>query len=62
MLYDTAIRVVETTLLTSTLLIEAMEFIPDIVIYGGIYSKNEYENDVSRDPSQGKSIPEWSYR
>jgi hypothetical protein len=39
-----------------------MEFIPDIVVYGGIYSKNEYENDVSRDPSQGKSIPEWSYR
>jgi hypothetical protein len=57
-LYDTAIRVVETTLLTSTLLIEAMEFIPDVVVNRGIYTKDKYENNISRDPSQGKSVPE----
>ena len=61
-LYNRINRVVETTLPTSTFLVEAMELIPDVVINRGIYTKNEYENNISGDPSQGKSVPERSDR
>lgn len=62
LLYDTVVRVVETTPLTSTFLVEAVEFIPDVVVNRGIYTKNKYENNISRDPCQGKSVPERSDR
>jgi hypothetical protein len=61
-LYDTIIIIIETTLPTSTFLVEAVELIPDVVINRCIYTKNENENNVSGDPSQGKSVPERSDR
>lgn len=61
-LYYSASRVIETTFLTRAFPVEIGEFVPDVVVYGGIYSKNKYENDVSRDPGEGKAVPERSYR
>jgi hypothetical protein len=61
-LYDGPSRVVETTFSAFAILIKAMEFIPDVVINRGIYSKNNYENNVSRDPGQGKAVPKRPYR
>lgn len=61
-LYDSSSRVVETTISTVAFFVVAMELIPDVVINGGIYTKNENENDISRDPGQGKSVPKRSYR
>lgn len=55
-------RFVVATLLTSSFPVETMELVPDVVVNRCVYAKNEYENYVSRDPTQGKSVPERSYR
>jgi hypothetical protein len=55
-------RFVVATLLTSPFPVETMELVPDVVVNRCIYGKNEYENYVSRDPTQGESVPKRPYR
>ena len=44
-------RIVVSALLTSPFSVEAMKLMPDVVVNRSIYSKNEYEDNVSRDPT-----------
>ena len=40
------------------LLVESVKFVPDVKIYGGVYTENEKENHISGDPAQCKTIPQ----
>jgi hypothetical protein len=38
-----------------------MKLIPHIIIDRCVYAKNDNKKDVSRNPTQRKAIPKWSY-
>ena len=40
------------------LLVESVKFVPDIKIYGGVYTENEKKNHISGDPAQCKTVPQ----
>jgi hypothetical protein len=48
--------------LISTRLLKTLELVSDVVIYRCVYTENDNKDKISRDPAEGKAIPEWSNR
>ena len=40
---------------------KAREFIPNVIIYRCVNAQNKNEDQVSRNPRQSKTVPEWSH-
>ena len=39
-----------------------MKLFSDVEIYGGVYTQNCNKDNISGNPGQRKSIPDWAYR